>query len=120
MTKASGIKTLADLKGKRVALSRHGRPAAFDRALQTRRHQRHSLQVINLGWNAGKRKTALAASRVDAVWGGVSLLALHGDKLMWSSKAVTLPAAEHHSGRVPRHADVIGGRRRPSRSLTCW
>ena len=38
-----------------------------------------SLQVINLDWNAGK--AALAAGLVDAVWGGVSLLALRGDKI---------------------------------------
>ena len=80
VTKASGIKTLADLKGKRVAVYRGtADQLAFDRALQTVGLNERSLQVINLDWNAGK--AALAAGRVDAVWGGVSLLALRGDKI---------------------------------------
>lgn len=80
VTKASGIKTLADLKGKRVAVYRGtADQLAFDRALQTAGLNERSLQVINLDWNAGK--AALAAGRVDAVWGGVSLLALRGDKI---------------------------------------
>ncbi len=80
VTKASGIKTLADLKGKRVAVYRGtADQLAFDRALQTVGLNERSLQTINLDWNAGK--AALAAGRVDAVWGGVSLLALRGDKI---------------------------------------
>ena len=80
VTKASGIKTLADLKGKRVAVYRGtADQLAFDRALQTAGLNERSLQVINLDWNAGK--AALAAGRVDAVWGGISLLALRGDKI---------------------------------------
>ena len=79
-TKASGIKTLADLKGKRVAVYRGtADQLAFDRALATVGLNERSLQVINLDWTAGK--AALAAGRVDAVWGGVSLLALRGDKI---------------------------------------
>jgi sulfonate transport system substrate-binding protein len=79
-TAASGIKTLADLKGKRVAVYRGtADQLAFDRALQTVGLNERSMQVINLDWSAGK--AALAAGRVDAVWGGVSLLALRGDKI---------------------------------------
>ncbi|MCP5870883.1 ABC transporter substrate-binding protein, partial [Klebsiella pneumoniae] len=55
VTKASGIKTLADLKGKRVAVYRGtADQLAFDRALQTVGLNERSLQVINLDWNAGK------------------------------------------------------------------
>lgn len=80
VTRASGIKTLADLKGKRVAVYRGtADQLAFDRALQTVGLTERNLQVINLDWNAGK--AALAAGRVDAVWGGVSLLALRGEKI---------------------------------------
>lgn len=79
-TKTSGIKTLADLKGKRVAVYRGtADQLAFDRALQSVGLTERNLQVINLDWNAGR--AALAAGRVDAVWGGVSLLALSGDKI---------------------------------------
>lgn len=79
-TKTSGIKTLADLKGKRVAVYRGtADQLAFDRALQTVGLSEQNMQVINLDWNAGK--AALAANRIDAVWGGMSLLALRGDKI---------------------------------------
>ena len=79
-TRASGIKQLADLKGKRVAVYRGtADQLAFDRALQTVGLSERNMQVINLDWSAGK--AALAAGRVDAVWGGVSLLALRGDKI---------------------------------------
>ncbi|MBL0876316.1 ABC transporter substrate-binding protein [Serratia nevei] len=79
-TRASGIKTLADLKGKRVAVYRGtADQLAFDRALQSTGLNERSLQVINLDWNAGK--AALAAGRVDAVWAGVSLLTLRGNKI---------------------------------------
>lgn len=79
-TTASGIKQLADLRGKRVAVYRGtADQLAFDRALQTVGLNERSMQVINLDWSAGK--AALAAGRVDAVWGGVSLLALRGDKI---------------------------------------
>lgn len=80
VTRASGIRTLGDLKGKRVAVYRGtADQLAFDRALRTAGLTERSLQVINLDWNAGK--AALAAGRVDAVWGGVSLLALRGEKI---------------------------------------
>ncbi|MEB6576287.1 ABC transporter substrate-binding protein [Enterobacter quasiroggenkampii] len=80
VTRASGIRSLADLKGKRVAVYRGtADQLAFDRALRTAGLMERSLQVINLDWNAGK--AALAAGRVDAVWGGVSLLALRGEKI---------------------------------------
>lgn len=80
VTRSSGIKNLADLKGKRVAVYRGtADQLAFNRALQSAGLNERSLQVINLDWNAGK--AALAAGRVDAVWGGVSLLALRGDKI---------------------------------------
>ncbi|WP_342322477.1 ABC transporter substrate-binding protein [Kosakonia sp. BYX6] len=78
--RASGIKTLLDLKGKRVSVYRGtADQLAFDRALQSAGLSERDLQVINLDWNAGK--AALAAGRVDAVWGGVSLLALRSDKI---------------------------------------
>lgn len=79
-SKASGIKGLADLKGKRVAVYRGtADQLAFDRALQTVGLNESDLHVINLDWNAGK--AALAAGRIDAVWGGLSLLALRNDKI---------------------------------------
>lgn len=80
VTRASAITQLADLKGKRVAVYRGtADQLAFDRALQTVGLSERNMQVINLDWSAGK--AALAAGRVDAVWGGVSLLALRGDKI---------------------------------------
>jgi sulfonate transport system substrate-binding protein len=73
----SGIKQIADLKGKRVAVYRGtADQLAFDRALKGAGLSERDMQVINLDWTSGK--AALAAGRVDAVWGGVSLLALRG------------------------------------------
>ncbi|WP_380181834.1 ABC transporter substrate-binding protein [Kalamiella sp. sgz302252] len=78
--KSAGIKGLADLRGKRVAVYRGtADQLAFDRALQSAGLNERSMQVINLDWNAGK--AALAAGRIDAVWGGVALLALRGDNI---------------------------------------
>lgn len=80
VTKTSGITSLADLKGKRVAVYRGtADQLAFDRALHSAGLNERQLQVINLDWGAGK--AALAAGRIDAVWGGTSLLALRSDKI---------------------------------------
>ena len=90
-TNTSGIKTLADLKGKRVAVYRGtADQLAFDRALQTVGLSEKNMQVINLDWNAGK--AALAAHRIDAVWGGMSLLALR-------SGTINIVAKSSDSGR---------------------
>jgi hypothetical protein len=77
------------------------------------------MQVINLDWSAGK--AALAAGRVDAVWGGVSLLALRGDKIDVVVKAV-IQAARTRPRRLFSELRTLfrPGRRRPSRLLTCW
>ncbi len=92
---------------------------AFDRALQTVGLSERNMQVINLDWSAGK--AALAAGRVDAVWGGVSLLALRGDK-------IDVVVKSGDSGR--QNTTQAGfselrtlfrpGRRLPSKLLTCW
>ncbi|WP_026042708.1 ABC transporter substrate-binding protein [Pantoea sp. A4] len=74
-TQASGIQQITDLKGKRVAVYRGtADQLSFDRTLASKGLSERDMQVINLDWNAAK--AALAAGRVDAVWGGVSLLAL--------------------------------------------
>ncbi|GAA3879812.1 ABC transporter substrate-binding protein [Gibbsiella dentisursi] len=74
-TPESGIKTLADIKGKRVAVYRGtADQLAFDRALASVGLSERDVRVINLDWAAGR--AALAARRIDAVWGGVSLLTL--------------------------------------------
>ncbi len=120
VTKASGIKTLADLKGKRVAVYRGtADQLAFDRALQTAGLNERSLQVINLDWNAGK--AALAAGRVDAVWGGVSAERYAATKLMWWLKAAIQAARTPlRRGSSARRRLSRPGRRRLSRSLMCW
>jgi sulfonate transport system substrate-binding protein len=92
---------------------------AFDRALQTVGLNERSLQVINLDWNAGK--AALAAGRVDAVWGGVSLLALRGDKIDVVVKSGDSGRQNTtQAGSSARRRLLTPGRRRPSRLLTCW
>ena len=112
VTRASAIKQLADLKGKRVAVYRGtADQLAFDRALQTVGLSERNMQVINLDWSAGK--AALAAGRVDAVWGGVSLLALRGDidlaknKVGIYSRPVKLHDVVHDGDRVEIYRPLI-------------
>ncbi|PWC14504.1 alkanesulfonate-binding protein [Brenneria corticis] len=74
-TPESGIQRIADLRGKRVAVYKGtADQLSFERALSGAGLNERDIQVINLDWTAGK--AALAARRVDAVWGGVGLLTL--------------------------------------------
>lgn len=71
----SGIKTLQDLKGKRVAVFRGtASQLSFDSALASQGLSEKDLKVINLDFNAAG--AALAAKQIDATWGGANLSAL--------------------------------------------
>ncbi|WP_347903168.1 ABC transporter substrate-binding protein [Pseudomonas purpurea] len=71
----SGIKTLQDLKGKRVAIFRGtASQLSFDAALASQGLSEKDLKVINLDFNAAV--AALAAKQIDASWGGSGLTAL--------------------------------------------
>ncbi|MBD9415607.1 ABC transporter substrate-binding protein [Pseudomonas sp. PDM16] len=71
----SGIKTLADLKGKRVAIFRGtASQLSFDAALASQGLSERDLQVINLDFNAAN--AALAAKQIDATWGLSNLIVL--------------------------------------------
>ncbi|MEK1904808.1 MAG: ABC transporter substrate-binding protein [Pseudomonas sp.] len=71
----SGIKTLADLKGKRVAIFRGtANQLSFASALASEGLKERDLQVINLDFNASV--AALAAKQIDATWGAANLIAL--------------------------------------------
>jgi len=71
----SGIKTLHDLKGKRVAIFRGtASQLSFDAALASQGLSEKDLKVINLDFNAAV--AALAAKQIDASWGGSGLTAL--------------------------------------------
>lgn len=71
----SGIKTLADLKGKRVAVFRGtANQLSFAAALASQGLKERDLQVINLDFNAST--AALAAKQIDATWGAANLIAL--------------------------------------------
>lgn len=71
----SGIRTLADLKGKRVAIFRGtASQLSFDAALASQGLAERDLQVINLDFNAAT--AALAAKQIDATWGLSNLIAL--------------------------------------------
>lgn len=71
----SGIHSLADLKGKRVAVFR-GTAAqlSFIAALRTAGLTEKDLKVVNLDFAAAS--AALAAKQIDATWGGANVLAL--------------------------------------------
>lgn len=71
----SGIRTLADLKGKRVGIFRGtASQLSLDAALASRGLSERDLQVINLDFNAAT--AALAAKQIDATWGLSNLIAL--------------------------------------------
>jgi sulfonate transport system substrate-binding protein len=71
----SAIRSMADLKGKRVGLFR-GTAAqlSFIGALQTAGLTEKDLSIINLDFAAAS--SALAARQIDATWGGANVLAL--------------------------------------------
>lgn len=76
----SGIKTLQDLKGKRVAVFRGtASQLSFDSALASQGLSEKDLKVINLDYNAAG--AALAAKQIDATWGGSNLTALQAKGL---------------------------------------
>lgn len=71
----SGIKTLQDLKGKRVAVFRGtATQLSFDAALASQGLSEKDLKVINLDFNAAI--AALAAKQIDATWGSTGITAL--------------------------------------------
>jgi len=71
----SGIKTLADLKGKRVAVFRGtANQLSFASALASQGLSERDLKVINLDFNAAN--AAIAAKQLDATWGLSNLLSL--------------------------------------------
>ncbi|MBJ7220322.1 ABC transporter substrate-binding protein [Brenneria sp. L3-3C-1] len=88
-TPESGIQRIEDLRGKRVAVYKGtADQLSFERALKSAGLNERDIRVINLDWTAGK--AALAARRVDAVWGGMGLLVLReqGINIVVSSGAL--------------------------------
>jgi sulfonate transport system substrate-binding protein len=76
----SGIKTLQDLKGKRVAIFRGtASQLSFDAALASQGLSEKDLKIINLDFNGAV--AALAAKQIDASWGGSNLTALQAKGL---------------------------------------
>lgn len=71
----SPIRTLEDLKGKRVAIFRGtATQLSFNAALASQGLNERDLQVISLDFNAAT--AALAARQIDATWGLANLIAL--------------------------------------------
>ncbi len=76
----SGIKTLQDLKGKRMAIFRGtATQLSFDAALASEGLSEKDVKVINLDFSAAV--AALAAKQIDASWGGSGLSALQAKGL---------------------------------------
>lgn len=76
----SGIKTLQDLKGKRVAIFRGtATQLSFDAALASQGLSEKDLKVINL--DVSGAVAALAAKQIDASWGSTGLTALQAKGL---------------------------------------
>lgn len=76
----SGIKTLQDLKGKRVAVFRGtATQLSLNGALASQGLTEKDLKIINLDFNAAV--AALAAKQIDATWGGSNLSSLQAKGL---------------------------------------
>lgn len=76
----SGIKTLQDLKGKRVGIFRGtATQLSFDAALASQGLSEKDVKVINLDFSGAV--AALAAKQIDASWGGSGLTALQAKGL---------------------------------------
>lgn len=77
----SGVKTLADLKGKRIGIFR-GTAAqlSFDAALVSQGLSEKDFKIINLDFSAST--SALVAKQIDATWGSSNLTALRARGLV--------------------------------------
>lgn len=65
----SGIRTLADLKGKKIGISIAGNEEATVGTMLKQAGIRYSdVQIINVGWALS---SSLASGKVDAIWGGL-------------------------------------------------
>ncbi|SDH87988.1 sulfonate transport system substrate-binding protein [Pseudomonas flavescens] len=74
-TPQAGIREVADLKGKRVAIYRGtADQLSFDRLLHGAGLSERDLKVVNLDWSAAR--AALAAGHIDATWSNLYLLRL--------------------------------------------
>lgn len=93
----SSIKSLGDLKGKRVGLFR-GTAAqlSFISALRSSGLSERDLQIINLDFAAAS--AALAAGHIDATWGGNNALALAERGL--AELPVSTKHTEHGAGQL--------------------
>ncbi|WP_437881440.1 ABC transporter substrate-binding protein [Pseudomonas sp. LRF_L74] len=75
VTPGTQVKTLADLKGKKVAIFRGtAYQLSFAAALASQGLKERDLQVINLDFSAAT--AALAAKQIDATWAGSNLISL--------------------------------------------
>jgi len=71
----SGIKTLQDLKGKRVGLFRGtASQLSFDAALASQGLSEKDFKIVNLDYSAAQ--SALAAKQIDATWGLLNAVVL--------------------------------------------
>lgn len=74
-TPESGIKTLEDLKGKRVSVYRGtADQLSFARVLDAAGLKERDLRILSLDWSAAR--AALAGRQIDAAWSGMGILAL--------------------------------------------
>ncbi|MBD1599098.1 ABC transporter substrate-binding protein [Pseudomonas typographi] len=92
-TPEAAIHSVADLKGKRIALYRGtADQLSFDRVLAGAGLSEKDLQIINLDWTAAA--AALLAGQVDATWSNLNLLKLRdrGIEINLSTKSLPLLA----------------------------
>lgn len=90
VTPNANIHSLADLKGKRVAVYRGtADQLSFGRALQSQGLKERDLQIISLDWSASR--AALASGQIDATWSGMGILALDKQGIQFPLSTKQLP-----------------------------
>lgn len=123
----SGIKTLQDLKGKRVAVFRGtANQLSFASALASQGLSERDLKVINLDFNAAN--AAIAARQIDATWGLSSLLSLRERGLVelpvnsrdlkgaGSTQAMLLGTGDF----IRQHPDLVGRLVKVQQQAVAW
>ncbi|QLF94431.1 ABC transporter substrate-binding protein [Pseudomonas sp. ABC1] len=105
-TPEASIKTLEDLKGKRVSVYRGtADQLSFARVLAAAGLKERDLRIVSLDWSAAR--AALAARQIDAAWSGMGILALEAQGIEFPVSTKQLPVTSTTQGALLGSADFI-------------
>jgi sulfonate transport system substrate-binding protein len=106
-TPEAAIKSLTDLKGKRISVYRGtADQLSFARALDASGLTEHDLNIISLDWSAAR--AALASRQIDATWSSLGILALQRQGIEYPLSTKQLPITATTQVAVVASNDFIG------------